>query len=62
MLAMKISVLRILELSDDASPFHDIIAQEFIELLSRHRHRHSALLARQFDDPGALHDSADGGI
>jgi hypothetical protein len=28
MLAMKISVLRILDLFDDASPFHDIIAQE----------------------------------
>src|SRR5215475_16140482 len=46
----------VLECLDDLGPFHNIAAQEFVEFLRRHRHRHRALFAPELDDVRPLYD------
>src|SRR3954451_11883875 len=38
-----VSLLRLVEFLDDFAPFHNIAAQEFVELFWGHRHRNRAL-------------------
>src|SRR3954470_22228745 len=45
-----VSLLRLVELLDDFSPFHNIAPQEFVELFRGHRHRNRTLLGPELDD------------
>src|SRR5882757_1421320 len=46
------SLLGLVELLDDFSPFHNIAAQEFVEFLRRHRHRNRPLFGPKLGDIG----------
>ena len=49
------------ECLDHFGPFHNIAAQEFIELFRRHRHRRRALIGPEVDDLRPFDGDVDGG-
>src|SRR6266852_1775989 len=50
------------EFLDDLSPFHNVAAQIFVELLRGHRHRNHALFGPKFYDFRPLHRGIHGSI